>query len=70
MKSTLIRLNVNMWDAAVSLGTWARFSVVMRSSLGGMGERPTLRVASKVAFTLFLAFDFVTVAMENPRSQK
>lgn len=38
--------------------TWARFWEIMRSSGGGMGERLTCRVAFKVDFSLFLAFDF------------
>lgn len=42
----------------------------MRSSNGGMAERLTRRVASKFAFSLFLAFDFVTVTIENPDSIK
>lgn len=42
----------------------------IRSSLGEMGERLTRRVASKVAFSLLLAFDFVIVTVENPDSHK
>lgn len=35
-----------------------------------MAERLTRRVASKFAFSLFLAFDFVTVTIENADSIK
>lgn len=42
----------------------------MRSSLGGMGERLTLRVASSVALSLFRALVLVVATMENPDSHR
>jgi len=50
--------------------TWACFLEIIRSSLGEMGERLTQRVASKVGFSLFLAFDFEVVTVDNPDSHK
>ena len=52
------------WDSL------ARFWEIIWSSHGEMGQRLTRRVAFKVAFSLFLAFDFVTLTMENPDSHK
>ena len=63
LSALMTKINILLTlSETLGLASWE----IMRSGCGGMGEKLTLRVAFRVGFSLFLAFDFVTVTMEKP----